>query len=272
MNTPIGIFDSGLGGLTVVKEVLKHLPAEPVVYFGDTARVPYGTKSKETITRFSTENIRFLKTHDVKMIVVACHTASSLALESLQGEFALPILGVVQPGARKAAAVTKNGRIGVIGTKSTISSGAYEAAIKALDPSIEVFSAACPLFVALIEEGWTDGEVVRNIVSHYLDPLKAQNIDTLVLGCTHYPILTDRIREASLKQVQLVNPAEETALAAKSLLEQSGIQTRVTSEINQIQYFVSDEPQQFRKLGERFLGQKIHSVERVSDHYFQTIP
>jgi len=267
MNSPIGIFDSGLGGLTVVKEALKYLPQESIVYFGDTARVPYGTKSQETITRFSFENVRFLQVHDIKMVIVACHTASSLALEEMKSAFELPILGVVDPGAQKAVSQTENERIGVIGTKSTIQSKSYEKAIKRISPNAQVFSAACPLFVSLIEEGWTKGKVVDQIVEHYLEPLKQHRIDTLILGCTHYPILKDRI-QSFLPDCTLVNPAEETIKQAKDSLEQLEIKASRIHQ-NQVQYFVSDEPSQFQTLGEQFLGQRIQSVQRVSENYFK---
>ena len=271
MNTPIGIFDSGLGGLTVVKAFLEHLPGEQLVYFGDTARVPYGTKSKKTITRFSLENTRFLKTHGVKMVIVACHTASSLALESVRQAFEIPILGVVEPGAKKAVEVTQNGKIGVIGTRSTIASASYEKAIKALNPDTHVTSAACPLFVPLVEEGWTEGETVKQVIHHYLEPLKRSNIDTLILGCTHYPILRDRIQEAVSHKIQLVDPAEETAYKAREVLESLELIHRGKVSQNQVQYFVSDEPELFRPLGERFLGQPIESVECVSEDYFEAV-
>src|SRR3989338_7369713 len=192
---PIGIFDSGIGGLTVLREVRRQIPQEDIVYFGDTARVPYGTKSKETITRFSVNNVQFLEGFRVKMVIVACNTASSLSLGALQDKFSIPIIGVIEPGAREALKRTKNGRIGVIGTKSTIGSNAYETCLKRLDPSVKVFSGACPLFVPFVEEGWTDGEVVTKVAHTYLDALRAFRIDTLILGCTHYPLLKRTIQK-----------------------------------------------------------------------------
>jgi glutamate racemase len=274
MNRPIGVFDSGLGGLTVVKAFLRHLPDEPIVYFGDTARVPYGTKSKETITRFSGEIIRFLKKYDVKMIVIACHTASALALDSVLPEFpGLPILGVVDPAARKAVKMSKTKRIGVIGTRSTISSGSFDRAIYGLEPDARVFSKACPLFVPLVEEGRRSGPIVDAVVREYIEPLAQEKIDALILGCTHYPILADRIREVLPEDVALIDPAEESALSAKFVLKELGLAaTQSTSESEraaQLKCFVSDDAASFKRLGEVFLGQAIPYVERVLDEEFQ---
>jgi glutamate racemase len=184
VDLPIGIFDSGIGGLTVLREIYSELPDEDIVYFGDTAHLPYGTKSKETITKFSTDNVRFLNGFGTKIVVVACNTASSLSLDELKKRFSFPIIGVIEPGAKAALKATKNGRIGVIGTKATIHSGAYEAALKRHDKSVKVFSEACPLFVPFVEEGWLDGEVVSKVAATYLEPLKNFKIDTLILGCT----------------------------------------------------------------------------------------
>lgn len=270
MNRPIGVFDSGLGGLTVVKAFLRHLPEEPIVYFGDTARVPYGTKSKETITRFSGEIIRFLRKHDVKMVVIACHTASALALDSVIAEFpGLPILGVVDPASRKAVEASRSKRIGVIGTRSTVSSGSFERAIYGLEPDARVFSQACPLFVPLVEEGWRTGDVVDAVVHKYIDPLAKENIDSLILGCTHYPILAERIAAALPAGVTLVDPAEETALSAKFVLKELGL-SAAPGAAGTLKCFVSDDASSFRRLGEAFLGRPIPYVERVLDEEFQT--
>lgn len=263
LSSPIGIFDSGLGGLTVLKEVLRELPQESVVYFGDTARVPYGTKSKETITRFSRENTRFLLQFNIKLLIVACHTASSLALEALEAEFDLPIVGMVDPGARKALEVTRSGRIGIIGTRSSIQSRAYETLIRRLRPDAQVFGQPCPLFVPFIEEGWIEGEIIQKVVRQYLNPLADKKVDTLVLGCTHYPILEERIREAIPAGVTLVNPAQEAALAAKTRLTQTGL-TAPSAHAPEIRYFVSDEPDAFKTLGGRFLGRPIAEVNKMS--------
>ena len=218
MNRPLGIFDSGIGGLTVLREMRREVPNENIVYFGDTAHVPYGTKSKETITKFSMENVRFLQGFDVKIVVVACNTASSLSLEALKNHFSMPILGVIEPGAKQALKTTRNGRIGVIGTKATIGSGAYETCLKALDPKLKVYSQACPLFVPFVEEGWLDGKVVEKVAKIYLEPIKKFGVDSLILGCTHYPLLTKVIQKILGKKVRLVNSAEETATEATKLL------------------------------------------------------
>ena len=262
---PVGIFDSGIGGLTVLKEMRHEVPAEDIVYFGDTAHVPYGTKSKETITRFSMDNVTFLRNFDVKMVVVACNTASSLSLDALKDSFSMPIIGVIEPGAKEALTRTKNGRIGIIGTKATIGSGAYEACLKRLDPSVRVYSQACPLFVPFVEEGWLDGGIVSKVAKTYLEPLKNFKIDTLILGCTHYPLLKDVIQKTIGGPVVLVNSAEETAKEAKRLLEGLEIPAPRQKREQNIRFFVSDEPENFRVLGERFLGRPIQSVAKVGD-------
>lgn len=269
LSQPIGIFDSGIGGLTVFKEIRKEVPSERIVYFGDTAHVPYGTKSKETITKFSIDNVHFLQSFGVKMVVVACNTASSLSLDALQKKFSIPIVGVIEPGARAALARTKNGRIGVIGTKSTIGSNAYETWLKRLDPGVKVFSSACPLFVPFVEEGWLDGEVVSKVARTYLDALKTFKIDTLILGCTHYPLLTSVIQKTVGSKIRLVNSAEETAKEAKALMASLKINQTVRSKSPDLRFYVSDEPEQFRVLGERFLGRTIASVAKVDEHYRQ---
>ena len=266
---PIGIFDSGIGGLTVFKAMRRALPREDLVYFGDTARVPYGTKSKETITKFSVENVNFLQSFDVKMVVVACNTASALSLEALQQRFALPVIGVIEPGAREAIRRSKNGRIGVIGTKSTIGSNAYETWLRRLEPSVKVYSSACPLFVPFVEEGWLEGDVIGKVAKAYLAPLKNFKIDTLILGCTHYPLLSKVIQKAVGPKVRLVNSAEETAKEAAKLLSQRGLENALRSKSPEPRFYVSDESEQFRALGERFLGRPIPSVAKVSEHYSQ---
>lgn len=263
---PIGIFDSGIGGLTVLKEVRREVPGEDIIYFGDTAHLPYGTKSKETITKFSIDNVNFLQGFDTKIVIVACNTASALSLEALQKEFSFPVIGVIEPGAQQALAKTKNGRIGVIGTKSTIGSGSYEACLKKLDPVVKVYSEACPLFVPLVEEGWLDGEIVSKVARVYLEKLKAFGIDTLILGCTHYPLLEPVIQKTIGAHVKLVNSAEETAKKAKALLSKLKLNSPKGKNLQETQFYVSDEPEQFRTLGERFLGQSIHSVAKVGDY------
>jgi glutamate racemase len=268
-NEPIGVFDSGIGGLTVFKALRKQLPMEDIVYFGDTAHVPYGTKSKETITRFSVDNLHFLQSFDIKMAVVACNTASSLALEVLKQKFPFPVIGVIEPGAQEAIRVTKNGRIGVIGTKSTIGSNAYETCLRGMDPSLKVFSAACPLFVPFVEEGWLEGDVVTKVVKTYLEPFKNFKVDTLILGCTHYPLLTKVIQKVVGRKVRLVNSGEETAAQAKKLLEDARQTASTKKRSADLKFYVSDEPEQFRVLGERFLGTSIASVAKVTEHYRQ---
>lgn len=253
---PIGIFDSGVGGLTVVSEIWRCLPAENIVYFGDTARVPYGTKSKETVTKFSVENVEFLMKHDVKLVLVACNTASSLSLDFLKRCFRVPMIGVIGPGAREAVSATRSGRIGVIGTNATISSGAYETAVKKINKKIDVYTASCPLFVPLAEEGWMDKNVAYDIAGIYLKPLKAKNIDTLVLGCTHYPLLKNVIKKVMGPKVTLVDSAREVAKEAKELLDASGIVNRSRGS-GAHKFFSSDEPARFIKMGEHFLKRRI---------------
>ncbi|MDE2027175.1 MAG: glutamate racemase [Candidatus Omnitrophica bacterium] len=258
---PIGVFDSGLGGLTVVKEIIHHLPNERIVYFGDTARVPYGTKSAETIIRYSREIVRVLLEYKVKMVVVACNTASSLALDVIKKEFDLPILGVIEPGARKAVAVTRSRRVGVIATSSTVKSGRYAAKIVELDKKIAVTSTACPLFVPLVEEGWFDHAVTYRVAEEYLGGMKKKKVDTLILGCTHYPLLKGVLHEVMGPKVQLVDSAMEVALQVKDeLVRRRLLRTRL--EPGRHQFIVSDEPRQFEHLASRFLGGGIKNVRR----------
>ncbi len=260
---PIGIFDSGVGGLTVVSEVQKILPREAIVYFGDTARVPYGTKSKETITRFSVENVEFLMAHDVKLVIVACNTASSLSLDFLKRCFKVPIMGVIEPGAKAAVSVTRTNRIGVIGTHATISSGAYKKCAKKINPKILVHAVSCPLFVPLVEEGWVDNPVARAIAGIYLNPLKKKNIDTLILGCTHYPLMKSVIKKAIGGKVLLVDSAKEVAREARDVLDSCGL-LNGSCRAPEHKFFSSDEPSRFVKMGERFLRRRITCVKRTS--------
>jgi len=259
---PIGIFDSGVGGLTVFSEVEKALPKEEIIYFGDTARVPYGTKSKETVTRFSVENVEFLMRHNVKLVLVACNTASSLSLGFLKRCFRVPIIGVIEPGARNAVNVTRNSRIGVVATSATIASGAYEKAIGKINSRISVYSQKCPLFVPLAEEGWISGKVTAQVASIYLKPLKARSIDTLILGCTHYPLLKDVIRNAMGSSVRLVDSAREVAKDSRALLDSSGILNRSSGK-KAHKFFVSDQPENFIRIGERFLKRKLKAVRKT---------
>ena len=253
---PIGVFDSGVGGLTVLSQIEAILPAESIVYFGDTARVPYGTKSRETVTKFSVENVEFLMAHDVKMVVAACNTASSLSLDFLKRCFKVPIIGVIGPGAKAASSVSRNNRIGVIGTTATISSGAYEKAIKKISLKNSVFTQSCPLFVPLVEEGWVDKGVAYDIAKIYLMPLKRKRIDTLILGCTHYPILKKIIKKVMGKDVLLVDSAKEVAKEAKAMLDLLGTLNRSGASAR-YKFFVSDEPERFIRIGQRFLKKRI---------------
>ncbi|MFH1854416.1 MAG: glutamate racemase [Candidatus Omnitrophota bacterium] len=261
-NRPIGIFDSGVGGLTVVSEIIKALPNEKIVYLGDTARVPYGTKSGQAIKRFSMENAEFLKQFDVKLIVVACNTASSIALPVLRKRLNIPIVGVIKPGARKAVAVSRNGRIGVIGTPATVKSGAYEKEIRSISKNIEVVSIACPLFVPLAEEGWLDGKITLGIARKYLEPIVKRNIDTLVLGCTHYPLLKTVISKVVGKNVEIIDSASSVAEEVAGILKKSrGL--AATSKIPIHSFFATDAIEQFVKIGGKFLGRKINNVRRA---------
>ena len=214
---PIGVFDSGVGGLTVAREIMRNIPNERIIYFGDTARVPYGSKSKDTVLRYSRQIIRFLRTQDVKAIVVACNTASAYALEEIKKELDIPIIGVVKPGARVAGKATKNGKIGIIGTEATVNSGIYTEFIQAQNPDIQVLGKACPLFVPLVEEGWLKDSVTAEVAGRYLDSLMEQGIDTLILGCTHYPLVQEEIQEI-LGPVQFFNGAFSLAKRLKNVL------------------------------------------------------
>jgi glutamate racemase len=261
---PIGVFDSGVGGLTVVKELVQQLPSEDIVYFGDTARVPYGIKSKETIIRFSIENILFLLRHDVKLICVACNTASSMALPSIRSHFKVPIIGVISPGVREAVYATQNKRICVIGTHATVRSRAYEAEIHQLDPAIKVTTVACPLFVPFVEEGLLGGEVVEKIAQQYLQPLKDAKIDTIILGCTHYPLLKHVIQKVVGDKVRVINSAKQVAIEVKKILAADG-QVNNGTKAGKHRFFVSDNPDWFTGLARTFLGKPITDAKKA-DH------
>jgi glutamate racemase len=257
---PVGVFDSGIGGLTVAHEVIRQLPHESVLYFGDTARVPYGPKSPDTVRRYSREIACFLQEQGVKSIVIACNTATAHALNVLRAEFEMPVIGVVEPGARAAVAATEEGRIGVIGTVGTVKSGAYERAIRAIDSDVFITARACPLFVPLVEEGWTDHEATRLIAHEYLEPLIAADIDTLVLGCTHYPLLKPLLREVLGDDVRLIDSAEETAAETARTLAVADIAAPEDADPT-YRFVASDDPLQFLQLGQRFLGDTIEGVE-----------
>lgn len=258
--SPVGVFDSGIGGLTVAKEVIRQLPHESVIYFGDTARVPYGPKSPETVRRYSREIAGLLRDEGVKTIVIACNTATAHALTVLREEMDMPVIGVVEPGARAAVAATRGGTIGVIGTAGTIKSGAYERAIRALDPDVAIVAKACPLLVPLVEEGWMDHDATRLIIHEYLEPMIAANVDTLVLGCTHYPLLKSLLADVLGPDVRLIDSAEETAAETGRTLIASDLATTADADPN-YRFIASDDPLQFLQLGQRFLGGTMEGVE-----------
>ena len=261
---PIGVFDSGLGGLTVVKSIKTLLPNESIIYFGDTARVPYGNKSRELIKEYSSEITQFLVKKDVKMIVVACNTVSAMVLNTLKINNSVPILGVIAPGVSEAISMTNNKYIGVIGTIATVNSNAYSIALKALDNSIETISQACPLFVPLAEEGWLEGDVVNMVVAHYLSPLKEKNIDTLILGCTHYPLLKNVIADQLDKTTALIDSADAVARAVQKQLSDFGLLNN-KDENGCLFCFVTDIPMRFEAVGQQFLGSYLDSVQTVHD-------
>lgn len=268
MDTPIGIFDSGVGGLTVAREIFQSLPYENIIYLGDTARLPYGSKSARAVTRFSLANTKFLLSKRIKILVVACNTASALSLSIIRREFPLPVIGVIVPGVEKAAKKTKNGCIGVIGTEATISSGAYQQELKLRSKSFKVMPQACPLFVPLVEEGWHNEQVTIEIVKQYLEPLKQGNVDTLILGCTHYPILKNIFSRVMGKEVMLIDSAEEVAKKVVSVLEENNMMKK-KCEKGYRHYFVSDLYKKFIKVGEFFLGERLRNVKEVNlDAYF----
>jgi glutamate racemase len=259
----IGIFDSGVGGLTVLREMFKVIPQEDTIYFGDTARVPYGTKSPETVVRYANEITAFLVKRDIKLLVIACNTVSAVALNGLKKQLPIPVIGVIEPGAKRAVEVSRSGKIGVIGTAGTIKSSAYTRAIKRLAPDAEVLTKACPLFVPLAEEGWTDNQVARLTAQTYLQELKDAGIDTLVLGCTHYPLLKQVIAEVMGPDVMLVDSAEETARTVAQVLTRKNI-LRPAAEKGNHHYYVSDIPAGFIRVGNRFLGGRLGDVYQVS--------
>jgi len=261
---PIGIFDSGVGGLTVLKAIRERLPQENAVYLGDTARVPYGTKSRATIERYAFEDASFLREKGVKMIVVACNTASAMARERLRLGFDLPILTVLGPGARSAARMTKTGRIGVIATEATVDSGAYELAIREACGSkpVEIFSRACPLFVPLVEEGETESQVAYLMAEQYLAPLTERKIDTLVLGCTHYPLLKKVIGKTIGDQVRLIDSANAAADETMQLLKENGL-LNLSGRPGDSRFFVTDAAKRFHRIAERILGAPLHHLEAV---------
>lgn len=262
-SAPIGVFDSGIGGLTVVRELMRQLPNESIIYFGDTARLPYGPKSPETVIRYSREITSFLRDQGVKIVVVACNTATAHALPTLRDEYDLPVIGVIEPGSRAAARATRSGSVGVIGTQGTINSRAYERAIAVELPSARITARACPLFVPLVEEGWLETEATNLIAHEYLAPFADGNVDTLVLGCTHYPLLKRAIGEVVGRQVRLIDSAEETAAETVATLRDRNL-THEGDANPRHRFISSDLPDQFLRFGQRFLGKSIDSVETVT--------
>lgn len=262
MHKAIGIFDSGIGGLTVLKEIVATLPKENIIYLGDTARVPYGIRSPETVTRYSFENTRFLLSQEIKLLVVACNTASAISLDAVKKEYPLPVIGVLEPGARAAVLATKTRRVAVIGTEATIASGAYEKAIRRIAPDVVVHSIPCPLFVPLAEEGWTENDVALLVAGTYLSPLAGTGVDTLVLGCTHYPLLKTVIAKAVGPSISLIDSATETAKEVAEVLEKLKWRGDEQGEGTR-RFFVTDAPSRFEKIGKGFLGDASIRAEQV---------
>lgn len=265
-NAPIGVFDSGVGGLTVAREIMRQIPNEKIIYFGDTARVPYGSKSRETILKYSEQIVRFLRTKEVKAIVIACNTASALALEEIQNKLEIPIIGVIKAGARVAVDATKNGKIGIIATEATIQSEVYTHFIQNLNSKITVVGKACPLFVPIVEEGtFLNDPILDEIANRYLEDLKKQDIDTLILGCTHYPLLRSTLGRLMGEKVTLVNPAYETARELKNLLYREGLENQQ----NCVQegfhtFYVSDAPEHFRQFAASILPCSAERTTKIN--------
>jgi glutamate racemase len=258
---PIGVFDSGIGGLTVLQALVELMPREDFIYLGDTARLPYGTKSNEVIIRYSRENTEFLLAKDIKLLVVACNTASAVALEEIARATIVPVIGVIEPGARAAVKASRSGKIGVIGTEATIASGAYTRMIQRLRPRAEIYTRACPLLVPLVEEGWTDNLIAEQTVAHYLGSLKDSGIDTLLLGCTHYPLLRALFGRVLGRGVRLIDSATATAAAVRERLAASGLGRREGA--GRQSFFVTETPERFIRVGRRFLGPQVESAVRI---------
>jgi glutamate racemase len=259
---PLGVFDSGIGGLTVLKELTALLPAEDFIYLGDTARLPYGTKSNEMIVRYSRENTEFLLAKGIKLLVVACNTSSAVALSEIAGDTMVPVVGVIEPGARAAVKASSTGKIGVIGTEATIASGAYTRAIQNLRPRAEIYTRACPLLVPLVEEGWTDNEIAERTVAHYLESLKASGIDTLLLGCTHYPLLRAVFERVLGARVKIVDSAVATAASVRAKLATLKL-ARPVGAAGAQSFFVTETPDRFVRVGRRFIGPRVESAVRI---------
>jgi glutamate racemase len=258
---PIGVFDSGIGGLTVLKALTDALPGEDFIYLGDTARLPYGTKSNEVIIRYSKENTEFLLAKGIKMLVVACNTSSAVALDAIASDSMVPVIGVIEPGARAAVKASRNGKIGVIGTEATIASGAYTRAIQRLGKKSEIYTRACPLLVPLAEEGWIDNEIAERTVAHYLESLKQSGIDTLLLGCTHYPLLRAMFAQVLGASVRIVDSATATAVEVGDRLRMLRLAKRGAD--GSQSFFVTETPDRFVRVGRRFLGPQVESAVRI---------
>ena len=266
---PVGVFDSGVGGLTVAREISRQLPDENIVYFGDTARVPYGSKSQNTIIRFSEQIIRFLKTKQVKAIVIACNTASALALDAVRDEFDIPVMGVVVPGARAAVEATRNRKVGVVGTDATVQSGMYTRVIHEMAQDITVIEKACPLFVPLVEEGFKEHIVTREVIEYYLEPMKNTDIDAMILGCTHYPLLRSKIRDYMGDKIQIVNPAYETAMDLKKLLRERDMANDGRQGQHSVySFYVSDEAEKFRRFANTVMPFDVPTTNVVNIEEF----
>ena len=268
-SAPIGVFDSGIGGLTVARELMRQLPRESIVYVGDTARVPYGPKSPETVLRYSREIAAYLLTQGVKAVVIACNTATAHALAALRAELPVPVIGVVDPGARAALALAdppggRARRVGVIGTVGTVRSGAYERALRAISPTVEVVARPCPLFVPLVEEGWLAHEATRLVAHEYLDPMRDHHVDTLVLGCTHYPLLKPLIADVVGSDVRLIDSAEETAAEAGRVLRAAGLGVSADAPPARYRFVVTDAAEQFSRTAAHFLGAPLEHVETLA--------
>lgn len=263
-DAPVGVFDSGVGGLTVAREIMRNLPSEKIVYFGDTARVPYGNKSKDTIIHYCRQIIHFLQEQEVKAIVIACNTASAFALEEVKDLVDIPVIGVIEAGAKVAAAETKNKRVGVIATEGTIGSQIHASLLKTLDPEIQVLGKACPLFVPLAEEGWYHDPVTLEVARRYLQEMKEQEVDTLILGCTHYPLLRSTIREVMGEGVRLVNPAYETALELGNVLKEHGLLSNGTGQEEfPYRFYVSDLADKFKTFANSILPYDVEMTQKI---------
>lgn len=265
-NAPIGVFDSGVGGLTVAREIMRQLPDERMIYFGDTARLPYGTKSKDTIIRYSRQIVRFLISKGVKIVVIACNTATAQALETLEQEFDIPIIGVIDAAARVAAEETVNQRIGVVATSGTIESGMYPKAVKSYNPKAKVYGKACPLLVSLAEEGWLNDSITEEVIQRYLKDLQFKSVDTLILGCTHYPLLRSLFKKVAGDGVTLVNPAYETAMEVQKQLEGNGLlcDEEVAEAGEKYEFYVSDAAERFCDFANSILPYDIERVQQLN--------